>query len=250
MENALDIVDDTEEKSCKLAGDIMETLSCKFQDLKLSENVNCSEVQLCQRSLKGLGDQLKADEYASSEEPVQHPPVEKKNRLTDLVKNSKQVLSKLILNDSNNHGLVKHEKVLRVVNLDSKKGKYKVKQTIKPETVPLPPSDSDEMLNQMNENTEQKLDEVELADATFKTNVEEIRAKTMTFPLAGPSNSSPSLLRRYRTLKFATDLKQKKWNIGSKIINYIKKKGQNRRSDESLEKATTGIEIIPNETDQ
>lgn len=255
LENAFEIVDDTDEKPSKPGRDIMETLSCQFQEMKLSENYNSPESILCDRSLKGVGDQLATEKDSISEEPLRLPPVEKKNRLTDLVKNSKQILSKLILNESNHHIEAKNEKLLRVIDLDSKENKYKKKHSIKPEIVPLPPCDSSEILtkpeDQENEGCqyEDKMEEVELASTSFKSNTEEIRAKTMTFPLAGPSGTSSSLFARYRTLKFPNDLKQKKWSIGSKLMNYIKKKGQNRRTAGKETKASDGIEITPKEDD-
>lgn len=254
LENALEIVDDVEVKTCKLGGDIMETLSSKFQEMNLTESLNSPDDIVCERSLKGLGDQLKAEEGALSEEPIKHPPVEKKNRLTDLVKNSKQILSKLILSESTHNIEVKNEKVIRVVDLDSKEQRYKTKVAVKPENVPLPPCESSEILQTLDEGNAdrpegEKLEEVELASTSFKSDIEEIRAKTMTFPLAGPSAPSSSFLDRYRTLKFSHDFKHKKWNIGSKIINYIKKKGQNRKSDGKESKASNGVEITPKEDD-
>lgn len=51
--------------------------------------------------MPGTGDQRDSIETLESPEPViHHPRVEKKNRLTDLVKNSKQVLAKIIQSES------------------------------------------------------------------------------------------------------------------------------------------------------
>lgn len=205
--------------------------------------------------MKGLGDQLKAQEDVIGEEIIKHPPVEKKNRLTDLVKNSKQILSKLILHEGNYQNDTNNEKLLKVVDLESKGHRYKTKHSIKPESVPLPPCDSSEILKKLDEeidkaSEEGKLEDVELASTSFdKTNTDEIRAKTMTFPLTGSSGPSTSFLGRYRTLKFPNELKQKKWNIGSKLINYIKKKGSNKKTDGTETKTSNGIEITPKEDD-
>lgn len=144
--------------------------------------------------------------------------------------------------------------MIRVVVLDSKEQRYKTKHSVKPENVPLPPCESSEILQKLDEGNvhrpeEGKLEEVELASTSYKSDTEEIRAKTMTFPLAGPSAPSASLLDRYRTLKFPRDFKHKKWNIGSKIINYIKKKGQNRKSDGKESKPSNGVEITPKADD-
>lgn len=242
LENALEIVDDPEETTSSFSGNIMESLSSTFQDVKTAENLQSSETITCKRPLKGLGDQLKAEEDAINEEQIRHPPVEKKNRLTDLVKNSKQILSKLILNESSHRMEMNTEKLIRVVDLDTQENRYKLKQIIDPENVPLPPSDSCEILNKLGD--ENKMEEIELANSSLKNDIEEIRAKTMTFPLAGPSGPSSSFLGRYRTLKFPNDLKHKKWNFGTKIINYIKKKGLSKRGET---KPSNGIEITPKE---
>lgn len=68
--------------------------------------------------LAGTGDQLESTkEVVPDDKKERHPTVEKKSRLTDLVKNSKQLLSKYILNDNIRHDNPEDdyaEKVLKV----------------------------------------------------------------------------------------------------------------------------------------
>lgn len=247
LDNALDVVNDFEEKIYTLGGDIMDALSCKFQDINLSEIHNSPENIVSKRPLKGVGDQLKPVDSVC-EASVKLPPVEKKSRLTDLVKNSKQILSKLILSESNQHIDVNNEHVLRVVNPDLRDNTTKLSQSEKTEKVPS------EVLQETadtscNDVDGEKMEEIDLDHHTSSVtnSAEEIRAKTMTFPLAGPSGPTSRLFARYRTLKFPNDLKHKKWNIGTKIINYIKKKGH--KSDENRKKPSNGIEITPKHED-
>lgn len=230
----------------------MDSVSCKFDNVKLADNQKSPESMVSNKLMKGLGDQLKPFEGILTEEVIKHPPVEKKNRLTDLVKNSKQILSKLILSENIQEPDIKNEKILRVVDLDSKEKQYKAKVKLQPEKISIPPCESSEILRNESEANEvkpnqDKMEEVELASTSYSSDIEEIRAKTMTFPMAGPSEPVSSLMRRYRTLKFPNDIRHKKWNIGSKIINFIKKKGQQRRSVDKETKASNGIEITPKE---
>lgn len=251
MENALEIVDDTEEKSQRLENDIMDTFSCKFDNLNLSDNLNPSETTPNKKILKGIGDQLANRSGDIDMETFTPPMVEKKNRLSDLVKNSKQILSKLLSAESNLETNIKDTRVSENIDLDgeSKVRRKKHRQTVNQEFGPLPPRDApvSRRDNHTNtDNTERDRDDGKLEDVDL-ANADEIRAKTRTFPLAGPSAPSSSLLARYRTLKFSNDLKHKKWNFGSKIINYIKKKGHGRKSDGNESKASEGIEITPKE---
>lgn len=211
------------------------------EDTKTSMKLSYEREGTC-LPLKGIGDQLESEEEIIQEETsVKYPPVEKKNRLTDLVKNSKHVLAKLILNERRDTFEMKNEKVVRIVDLNSGEPSFKVRRNIVPENIPLPKSDSREILEETI--VEETMDEIQLYASDEKCEGKgDIYKKTMTFPLASGSGKNLSIAARCRTLKFPVELKKKKWNIGSKIINYIRK--------HKKEDVKDGVEIQPKtETD-
>lgn len=236
IDNALDVVEELEAKSVKNVGDILENLSNKFQELAISEEKSkISEImEGSHASTFGVGDHIDANKEVSTPPGIRQPPVEKKSRLTDLVKNSKHLWAKLMLNEHKDETRdSKSEKILRVVDLDCKEQPFKaVKSEQLPEDLPLPRSDSEDILNSPDENN--SLDEINLSSS----HGDEIK-KTMTFPLAG--SSGKSLMECYRTIKLTADLKKKKWNIGTKIVNYIRKQQAKRQGKGVSE----GIEITP-----
>lgn len=242
LDNALDIVEECEqEKSAKVVGDILESLASRFQEMNISEENKNSSKPPCEKGgshplLKGVGDQLEGDEVVQEGSSTKYPPVEKKNRLTDLVKNSKHVLAKLILNERREAFEAMNEKVIRVVDLDNGEASFKVRRSIIPENIPLPRSDSREILEETI--IEETMDEIQLyASSEKQCEGKGDVYKTMTFPLASGSGKNLSLAARCRTLKFPVELKKKKWNIGSKIINYIRK--------HKKEDVKDGVEIQP-----
>lgn len=105
IDNALDIVDD---KSRSVMDKILvEELQERFTLTKdkpptplTGKTTNLNNL-VTKVAMAGTGDQRDSIETLESPEPVIcHPRVEKKNRLTDLVKNSKQVLAKIIQSES------------------------------------------------------------------------------------------------------------------------------------------------------
>ncbi|KAJ8954992.1 hypothetical protein NQ318_000424 [Aromia moschata] len=247
IENALDIVEDSDErKSTTVVGDILDSLTKKFdKEMEMMEDSAKfdDKEECCSLPLKGLGDQLNADkEIIRVETSVRHPPVEKRNRLTDLVKNSKHILAKLILNESKEALAAKNEEVIRVVELDSGDQPFKIDRKILPENIPLPRDDSKEILEEDQAENE-KMDEIELVEPNDNEGGkgEEVHKKTMTFPMDGRSGKAMGLAARCRTLKFPQELKKKKWNIGSKLINYIRK----HHKKEDKEKEAGGVVLQP-----
>ncbi|XP_056640337.1 uncharacterized protein LOC130447501 [Diorhabda sublineata] len=216
INNALDIAEER--------GNIGDILEEEFEEETSKDKRKVTENAA--GPFQGVGDQLGDD--VNKEPKIQHRPVEKKSRLTDLVKNSKQLLAKLMLNESRGelHD-TKSEKLVKVVELDSKEQPYRVKNVNAPEDTRLPSDDSDEILNERS-GDEEILDEIQLSvsqgdDLQSKESLK----KTMTFPLAGPSKKT--LMDRYRTLKFAGEFKKKQWNFGSRIMDYIRKQKAKRQ---------------------
>ncbi|KAG5883477.1 hypothetical protein JTB14_038351 [Gonioctena quinquepunctata] len=250
LEDALDIVEEIEEKSTvKVVGDIFDNLSNQFQELVISEEkLKMEKIEgiISTPPLTGLGDQLETDEGIGEETPIKHQTVEKKSRLTDLVKNSKQILAKLMQSESTKEtssGNSPTEKVICVIELDSGDQAPKTAE-ISPENIPLPRNDSCEILKVLDR---EDMDEIQLSSFSDKgTQKGEDYKKTMTFPLAGPSEKNLSFSARYRTLKFPYELKKKKWNFGTKIMNYIRK---HQAKKEAKQDSVCSIEIQPKSID-
>ncbi|CAH1984981.1 unnamed protein product [Acanthoscelides obtectus] len=228
IENALDIVDETARQEEASIGYILDNLSNKFKDMVLVEELPKSVDKRSISPKGGIGDQLKIDESMVEEETVRLPPVEKKNRLTDLVKNSKHILAKLIMTEAKENPVDdKEEKVVRVVDIDSGDPPFKVVPEHKHETV----------LREGGE--ENKMEDVQLGQSSETTPKESYDKKTMTFPMTTSTSSSGntgSLASRYRTLKFTQELmKKRNWSFGTKILNYIRKhqkKGEKEKKTE------------------
>ncbi|CAG9861478.1 unnamed protein product [Phyllotreta striolata] len=230
IENAMDAVDELEAKSSKTVGDILDNLSNKFQELAIGEERPGDGAPAF-----GVGDHLDGDKRQVGAAPVYgHPPVEKKSRLTDLVKNSKHLWAKLVFNEHKDDARdCKSEKILRVVDLDCNEPPFKAGGPEEP--APLPHAASTVALSSTGGEND-SLDEVALS--ATKERAEDAK-KTMTFPLAG--SSGKSLMECYRTLKVTADFKKKKWNFGSKLVNYIRKQHAKKQG----KGASDGVEITP-----
>lgn len=192
--------------------------------------------------MAGTGDQRNSIETLESPEPViRHPRVEKKNRLTDLVKNSKQVLAKIIQSESKAdiHEAKKGEEKLvevlpptlfvystfyvlfvQVIDLDCPKpndNPFKIRKKPLPEEVPLPEDNSTDLLNP----PEDLMDEIKLNSPKDDPTVEK---KRMTFPRASGARARAAFVAKCRTLKKEATMKRKKWDVGSRIANFFRKK--------------------------
>ncbi|XP_076258012.1 uncharacterized protein LOC143195046 [Rhynchophorus ferrugineus] len=194
--------------------------------------------------LIGTGDQKSSGTLVKPESVRFHPPVEKKNRLTDLVKNSKQILARIMMTDSKSNlqpdlipTLTKEEEtVIDVIELDCVQLHdipFKCYRSIPPEEVPLPRNDSDDILSPATEEVSLQVDEFS-GESTEKP----IGAtkKMMTFPRVSGSKARSAFASKYRTLKGGISLKKKKWNVGDRIAKFFRKK---KNTDLSKECETT-----------
>ncbi|ENN71713.1 hypothetical protein HUJ04_006191 [Dendroctonus ponderosae] len=191
-------------------------------------------------SLIGTGDQKSSDALKTPEALFSHPPVEKKSRLTDLVKNSKQVLAKIMMSDSKlklPQEKKEDEKIVEVVELDCiQPSDVPFKSRIVPEEVPLPDTDSDATPSPPH--FEESLEEIGLDPAKNEEIPPADGRRRMTFPRAGGSRAKAAFVARCRTLKReATNLKKKKWDVKGKIVNFFRKKpAQEDEKSQPLEK--------------
>ncbi|CAH0553433.1 unnamed protein product [Brassicogethes aeneus] len=226
VDNAMDII---QKKSTGKIGDII-TDSNEFDSIIESmEKIQIVDEEKGKK--KRLGDQLEStNEIIADERKIRHQPVEKKSRLTDLVKNSKQLLSKYILNENIRHDNPEDdhkEKVIRVFEMDNQEEDNAIQSAnVQLEANHLPEDVQEDF-------EDDNLDDIQLEKGSNGDTPENIK-KTMTFPIAGTS-STKSFCNRYKTLKLtASELKKKKWNIGSKLMNIIKK-NKSKKEDQGEE---------------
>lgn len=249
MENALDLaqkdVGDTNVKCTKQKPSSSKSL---IGPNEIKDDTNY-------KPIIGVGDQLITGTEEILKEPkvVNHPVVEKKNRLTDLVRNSKQILAKF-LNESKPPADVdvKDEKVIKVIDLDC----------ASPQDQPFKVTKGNPENNENAESVDEtKMDNVCLSSSgyhenpfeTDETTIKEMK-KSRTLPFAsnipGCSVQTNTPLRfgimtKCRTLRstIATSSnsskkdKDKKWNIGTKFLAYLRKQRQERKRQELVNKS-------------
>lgn len=99
----------------------------------------------------GLGDQTPTG-IAAEQKPVEPPQIEKKSRVTDLIKNSRQVLSEYIRKERSKKNADKaeetQEKFIQSIELDCVKPgdkPFKARKKYIPENIPLPPDNEEEI---------------------------------------------------------------------------------------------------------
>lgn len=130
----------------------------------------------------GIGDQLKSS--PESPHTTRYGVLEKKKRLTNLVKNSKQIFTKFLTENK--------------------------------QPLSCPEAEDEEIIQIIELNPEDELNEVKLTD--------EDDNKRMTFPLAAGTSKTTTFVEKCRTLKtYPAKLKEKKWNIGSKVVHFLRK---------------------------
>ncbi|CAG9772993.1 unnamed protein product [Ceutorhynchus assimilis] len=115
----------------------------------------------------GTGDQ-KSDEDIKKKISCYFPQVEKKTRLTDLVRNSKQILQKMMMSESKTtiqeqerKAEELQEKLIQAIDLDCiqlSDVQHKIKTPISPEEVDLPKNDSADILNPFDTNSDNESD--------------------------------------------------------------------------------------------
>ncbi|XP_050293915.1 uncharacterized protein LOC126734367 [Anthonomus grandis grandis] len=240
VDNALDLVDDNSvlNKQKRMDNNPFEEYK---KDKRGDEKIYAKEKPT---SLIGTGDQKSNEAFEPQEPTTYHPPVEKKNRLTDLVKNSKQLLAKIIMSDSKvllQAEKKEDEKVMEVIELDCVQLSdipYKKKIKMSPETIPLPKNDSHEILEPPP--TDDSMVDIGLNSSTEEPKKEEVKErKRMTFPRASGSKAKAAFAAKCRTLKReATNLKKKKWDVSNKIVNFFRKKRSIKDDGASGSKST------------
>lgn len=91
---------------------------------------------------------------------------------------------------------------------------YKIRK--KPEEIPLPEDDSTDLLNP----PEDLMEEIKLNSPKEEL----VEKKRMTIPRASGARARAAFVAKCRTLKKEATLKRKKWDVGSRIANFFRKK--------------------------
>ncbi|KAL1506138.1 hypothetical protein ABEB36_005557 [Hypothenemus hampei] len=187
--------------------------------------------------LTGTGDQRSNEALEIEETIIQHPPVEKKNRLMDLVKNSKQAIAKIIMSDSKialQEKKKEVEKIVEVIDLDCVQPTdlpFKSNSGKVPEEVGLRHIVSHEILA----STPFQYEDMEELSLSKDDSIDYGELKRMTLPAISGGNAKAVFLEKCRTLKReATNFKKKKWYVGGKLANFFKKKKKSDKEETIL----------------
>ncbi|XP_066246423.1 uncharacterized protein [Euwallacea similis] len=190
--------------------------------------------------IRGIGDQRSNETLEAQETIIHSPRARKKNRLTDLAENSKQVISKMISSECKASPYDEKKDQKKLVELTDvvyiKDEPFQSKYKERPEKVSLPKGDTNE--NMMTKPASEKLMGNVNLDPTKEDSVEK---KRMTFPRATGSRAKTVFMAKCRTLKKeAINFNKKKWDVGGRIVNFFKKKkgsqnGEGSKSQQSEE---------------
>ncbi|RZB39846.1 uncharacterized protein BDFB_004577, partial [Asbolus verrucosus] len=157
---------------------------------------------------QGVGDQLGDKSEITPDkilaEPVKRNTLERKNRLTNLVRNSKQMLARFVSNESDNDlKMAKseetHEKLIKVIDLDADSSNFAEagSSSAVPRITQMPSESTMDLVDlephlQKNDYSETETDEREIASSKIEA-------------------------------KKSDNVTKKKWNFGAKIMKYIKR---------------------------
>ncbi|XP_044756536.1 uncharacterized protein LOC123315053 [Coccinella septempunctata] len=231
-----DIVDQFTPRATKLT-DLYDT-SSDIKNRKIltstEEEVKKFIGEISSPSTKGTGDQLgESEEIVAKKKSFtfssRNFTLEKKTRLTDLVKNSKSLISKFlsIETKSKDSEWEEHsEEFVKCIELDQINAKEK-RRTLKDQNIrSVTPSHSGEMIRIPDETGMENINLKDIkgtaAEQSFEVEMDHVQ-KSMTFPIASCSKIPSTEHEGKESLK-----DKKKWSLGSRIVNYIKKRTSKR----------------------
>ncbi|XP_068908808.1 uncharacterized protein [Tenebrio molitor] len=213
MAKNLQPVPKVEKISPNVVGDILENILSPTPNSGVSnENYRHDETVLLDDEIKRIIKEMKYPPEQKSiictqAEPVKRNTLERKNRLTNLVRNSKQMLAKFVTNDNENElRMAKseevHERLLKVIDLEGDDHSNFAE----------PGSSSDTGILQMP--PEAVMDMVDLEPNIHKEG--DVEIEKIDKEMAGCS------ITKMENTK-CVNVNKKKWNIGAKIMKYIKR---------------------------
>lgn len=205
----------------------------------------------------GVGDQpilpIRNSEIEVSDQPAPQEctatPVEKKSRVADLVKSSKQLLSAYIMDEKAKRIRDKleeeQEQFLQVIELDStdsSKAEFKAHKKYEPETVPLPNDDileTEEELLQIS--ACDTMDTIDLNASTTEQS-EDVQEKSEMESakehqnLDGIAKSERENLQSTSSEANTGDQKDKKkrWNLGARFMQFLRRPKQKARGTQTV----------------
>lgn len=184
----------------------------------------------------GVGDQpiiprqnseVEVSDQPAPQECVTAAPVEKKSRVADLVKSSKQILSAYILDektkkirDALEEG---QEQLVQVIELEDTKAHFKAYKKIQPEAVPLPQDDDEDDFQQITAVSD-AMDTIDLNEHEKKQPLDVIPEIVRD---DGPSQSAAGEAD-------AKEKQKKKWKFGARIMQFIKRPKQKARGTQTV----------------
>lgn len=230
------------------AKDVRQAAPLEIEVKKLLDEMKSSPYEVINYDIPskgGIGDQPLTMEKISVPCPLP-APIEKKSRTTDLVKNSKQILTDIIKNESMKQTQEKfeenEEKLIQVIELDCVHPgdkPFKVPKKYDPTEIPLP-QDDDELVEIPDD---KNMDQVDLkgrqeaaAESSGGQGDDQSNNYSMIVvmsPNTSPGNEAPSDSQMYvgessgisSYLNETSDCKEKKkkWNLASKFMGWLKK---------------------------
>lgn len=250
VENALDSVLTVEDgtKNVCMVGDVDQYTprAAKLTDLyDVSSDIRSRKIltsteeevkkfigELSSPSTKGTGDQLVENEEIIAKKKSftfssRNFNVEKKTRLTDLVRNSKSLFSKFLSNEpkSKDTEWEEHNEEF-VKSIELNQMNKKEKKSTDQNAQSITPSHSEEIIRIPDETGMENINlnaiKGETVEQGYEIEMDRIQ-KSMTFPIASCSKIQSADHEGKEAVK-----EKKKWNFGSKIVNYIKKKASKR----------------------
>lgn len=255
----IDICDVNLEETQKLGGEGMDPFELD------TEKAIAGDASLPCKDLPGRGDvgdqpitPRVNNEIEVSDQPAPQEcnttPVEKKSRVADLVKSSKQVLSAYIMDDKAKRIRDKleeeQEQFLQVIELecvDPAKAQFKAHRKFDPVDVPLPHDDDETEEELIQIPTSNAMETVDLNFAGNDNTTENLdqSAKEEDSPTAQSSNEmqqsetekaevreTPS--ECCRKVADCKDEKKKKWNFGSRLMQLLRGPKQKARGTQTL----------------
>lgn len=192
--------------------------------------------------------------------------VEKKSRVTDLIKHSKQILSEYITRDASKQNQDNfeeiEEEVIQVIELDCVKPgeeKFLAYRKVRPEEIPLPEDNEDELIKMPDDRT---MDIVDLSSKSFEAEQkavsdeqdepkegksDESKKYNITVVMSPNNSLKPDAGSLCESKLFGSETnaklknatheeksKKKKWNLGARLMGLLRKNKQQSHTTQTV----------------
>lgn len=191
-------------------------------------------------SKDGVGDQPPDAEKLSHVNEANTIPVEKKSRVADLIKNSKQVLSEYILDEEAKLVQDKieeqQERFLQVIELDCvlpEQAPFKAQKMCDPETVPLPDETSDEEIARIPSTGKMESVDLNSVECPVRTKMEPQPNEDDGGSTRAVASSSETEKGRASLTSNKSNEKNKKMGIGARIMQFLRRPKHKARATQT-----------------